>query len=91
MPQEHGSPAADSVHFSRARYAVFAILIWLRWPYLRPRNNPATPGLNFGPQRSEVTTMKTVFSLIDAGFVATIAFGVFAATSDIATFSFMGL
>jgi hypothetical protein len=35
--------------------------------------------------------MKTVFSLIDAGFVATIAFGVFAATSDIATFSFLGL
>jgi hypothetical protein len=27
--------------------------------------------------------MKTIFNLIDAGFVATIAFGVFAATSDI--------
>ncbi len=35
--------------------------------------------------------MKMIFSLIDAGVVATIAFGVFAATSDIVGISSMAL
>jgi len=35
--------------------------------------------------------MKMFFGLIDAGFVATIAFGVFAATSDITTVASMAL
>lgn len=33
--------------------------------------------------------MKTVFGLIEGGFVATIAFGVFAATADITTIASM--
>jgi len=35
--------------------------------------------------------MKTVFGLIDAGLVATIAFGVFAATADIFSISSLAL
>lgn len=83
-------PVADSVRFSRCGYAVFAILFRRVRAYLSPRNNTATPGPSSAP-RSEVTAMRILGGLIDAGIVATIAFGVFSATANIVTVSWMAL
>lgn len=71
----------QSLHFSFGGHA----------PIYALETTPQPPGPHFRPHRSEVTAMKTVFGLIDAGLVATIAFGVFTATADIFSISSLAL
>jgi len=86
-----GDFVMDSLRLSRLGYAVFALVKGGEEDYLPDCNKPPTQAPNDGPRRSEVAAMKLIFGLFDAGVVATIAFGVFAATSDIFSFSILAL
>ncbi len=97
MGRIHDTIMGRTLRFLHESYAVFAILFWVGATYIATIEiNRARCAARDGPEgpvlkRSEVTEMTFFKGLIDAGFVATIAFGVFAATSNITTVASMSL
>lgn len=78
------------LQFLRGRYAVFALLIFRFRAYLVLTRNPS--GIpKKAPRQLKVRAMRTFFDIIEGGFIAAIAFGVFTATVDITTVASMGL